>query len=218
MDIKNLSNLSNQVPTLDTIIRVSGIHPTRVFNVYLFGSRVYGTSDSNSDWDVIMIANNSVESTEIRKGLFNIHVYTPDKFKKDLDWHRINNLECIWAPDWAKLKEGIKFNDFRVNKNKLRPLSHISSNSWVKAKKKLTVENDYYIGVKSLFHSIRIPMFGAQIAEHGKITDFGCANFIWDRLKKDYWSWGELDREFRPLLNQTMSQFRKLVPKEIKKK
>jgi len=206
------------IPTLDLIIKTSGIHPSRVFNVYLFGSRVYGTSESDSDWDVIMIANNHVESTEIRKGLFNIHVYTPDKFKKDLEWHRINNLECIYAPDWAKLKEVIKFDDFKINKNKLRhAISHTSSNSWVKCRKKLEVENEYYIGIKSLFHSIRIPMFASQIAEYGKIKDFSCANFIWDKLRKSHWTWGELDREFRPILNSTMSEFRKLVPKEIKK-
>jgi predicted nucleotidyltransferase len=203
------------VPNLDLILKTSGIHPSRVFNVYLFGSRVYGTADNSSDWDVIMIANNSVDSTEIRKGLFNIHVYTPDKFKADLNWHRINNLECIWAPDSAKLKETIKFDDFKINKNKLRhALSHISSNSWVKCNKKLNVENEYYIGVKSLFHSIRIPMFGIQIAETGKIYDFSCANFIWDKIKKNHWAWPELDKEFRPLLNQTLSQFRKLVPKK----
>lgn len=203
------------LPTLDLIIKTSGIHPSRVFNVYLFGSRIYGTSDSQSDWDVIMIANNQVESTEIRRGIFNIHVYTPDKFKKDLEWHRINNLECVWAPDWAKLKEIIKFDDFKINKNKLRhAISHISSNSWVKCRKKLEVENEYYIGIKSLFHSIRIPMFATQIAEHGKIKDFECANYVWDKLKKNHWTWGELDREFRPLLNSTMTQFRKLVPKK----
>ena len=202
-------------PNLDLILKTSGIHPSRVFNVYLFGSSVYGTSNDKSDWDVIMIANNSVDSTEIRRGLFNIHVYTPDKFKADLNWHRINNLECIWAPDWAKLKETIKFDDFKINKNKLRhALSHISSNSWVKCNKKLNVENEYYIGVKSLFHSIRIPMFGIQIAETGKIYDFSCANFIWDKIKKNHWTWPELDKEFRPLLNQTLSQFRKLVPKK----
>ena len=202
-------------PNLDLILKTSGIHPSRVFNVYLFGSSVYGTSNDKSDWDVIMIANNSVDSTEIRRGLFNIHVYTPDKFKADLNWHRINNLECIWAPDWSKLKETIKFDEFKINKNKLRhALSHISSNSWVKCNKKLNVENEYYIGVKSLFHSIRIPMFGIQIAETGKIYDFSCANFIWDKIKKNHWTWPELDKEFRPLLNQTLSQFRKLVPKK----
>ena len=68
-------------PTLETIIKASGLHPSRVFNVYIFGSQVYGTANKDSDWDIIMVANNSVESTELRKGLFNIHVYTPDKFK-----------------------------------------------------------------------------------------------------------------------------------------
>lgn len=202
------------LPSLDIIIKASGIHPSRIFNVYLFGSQVYGTADSTSDWDVIMIANNQVESTEIRKGLFNIHVYTPDKFKADLDWHRINNLECIYAPSWAKLKESIDFSEFKINKNKLRhSLSYTSSNSWVKSHKKLVVENEYYIGVKSLFHSIRIPMFGIQIAEYVDIYDFTCANFVWDKIKKSHWTWPELDKEFRPLLNSTMSEFRKLVPK-----
>lgn len=206
--------MSRDIPNIESIIKASGIHPSRIFNIYLFGSSIYGTDTKDSDWDVIMIANNQVESTEIRKGLFNIHVYTPDKFKADLDWHRINNLECIYAPSWAKLKETIDFSGFKINKNKLRhSLSYTSSNSWVKSHKKLVVENEYYIGVKSLFHSIRIPMFGAQIAESGDIYDFSCANFVWDKIKKNHWTWPELDKEFRPLLNSTMSEFRKLVPK-----
>lgn len=200
------------IPTLDTIIKASGIHPSRVHCVYIFGSQIYGTANSNSDWDIIMVANNSVESTELRRGLFNIHVYTPDKFKADLDWHRINNLECIFAPDWAKLKEGIKW-DFKLDLPKLRhATSHISSNSWVKCHKKLD-EGEYNIGIKSLFHSIRIPMFSTQIAISGRITDFTCANWIWDKLKKNRWTWDELDKEFRPVLNNVMSDFRKVAGK-----
>ena len=102
------------IPTLETIVKASGIHPSRIFNITIFGSRIYGTVNESSDWDIIMVANNSVESTEQRRGLFNIHIYTPDKFKADLDWHRINNLECIFAPDWAKLKETIKY-DLKLN-------------------------------------------------------------------------------------------------------
>lgn len=211
------------IPTLDTVIKSSGIHPSRVFCVYIFGSQVYGTANKDSDWDIIMVANNSVESTELRKGLFNIHVYTPNKFQADLDWHRINNLECIYAPDWAKLKETIKW-EFKFDTAKLRhSISHISSNSWVKAKKKLIVVDEYYIGIKSLFHSIRIPMFGTQIGSFGKITDFSCANWVWDKLQfKDQpmymrdrmrWTWDELDKEFRPVLNETMTEFRKVAGK-----
>ena len=205
--------MNRNIPDIESIIRASGKHPSRIFNIYLFGSSIYGTATKDSDWDVIMIANNSVESTEIRRGLFNIHIYTPDKFKADLEWHRINNLECIYAPDWAKLKEDIKFDDFKIHTNKLRHArSHISSNSWVKCRKKL-IESEYHIGVKSLFHSIRIPMFATQIAEHGRIIDFTCANFIWDKIKKQYWTWPELDKEFRPILNETLSKFRISAPK-----
>lgn len=207
------------IPNIDDIIRASGIHPSRIFNIYLFGSRVYKTFNNDSDHDVIMIANNISNSTEIRRGLFNIHVYTPDKFNDDLNWHRINNLECIYAPEWAKLQEKIKFDDFKINNNKLRhSLSHTSSNSWVKSRKKLVVENEYKLGIKSLFHSIRIPMFGIQIGEKNKIYDFECANDIWNKISSSYWTWPEIEYEFRPILNSTMSEFRKIVPKDLKSK
>jgi hypothetical protein len=73
--------------------------------------------------------------------LFNIHIYTPDKFQEDLDWHRINNLECIYAPDWAILKEDRKFT-FTFDIKKLRhATSHVSSNSWVRQIRRFSLMN-----------------------------------------------------------------------------
>lgn len=199
---------------LEEIIKKSGLHPSRIFNVYLFGSRVYQTSNSHSDWDVIIVANNSVESTEIRNGLYNIHIYTPNKFKSDLDWHRPNNLECIFAPHWARLKETIDYKkDFKLNIAKLRhATSHVSSNSWVKAKKKL-IGDEYTIGVKSLFHSMRIPVFSEQIVKFGEIKDFTSANWIWDKIKSKRWDWEELDNEFRVSRNEILTNFRQVTHK-----
>lgn len=194
---------------ISEIIRISKIHPSRVFNIFLFGSRVYGTASDKSDYDIIMVANNSVESTEIKHPIYNIHIYTPDKFKEDLDWHRINNIECILAPEWAKLKEDIKY-ELSIDSNKLRhSISHISSNSWVKSKKKLTIGDidEYQVGVKSLFHSIRIPMFASHIIKYGNI-DYSCANYIWDQINSRKWTWDELDNKYRVLYNITMSKFR----------
>jgi predicted nucleotidyltransferase len=200
------------IPTLDIIIKASGIHPSRIFNVYLFGSQVYRTANSKSDWDVIMVANNSVEAIEVKGDLFNIHVYTQKKFQEDLDWHRINNLECIYAPDWAKLKEDKKFT-FKFDVKKLRhATSHISSNSWVKCSKKIQFD-EYHIGVKSLFHSLRIPMFATQIVNSGRITDFECANWIWNEIKSKHWTWEELDLEFREKRNSILTEFRKVTTK-----
>lgn len=204
---------------LSEIIRISKIHPSRVHNVTIFGSRIYGTSTDKSDYDIIMVANNSVESTEIKHPIYNIHIYTPDKFKADLDWHRINNIECVLAPEWAKLKEKIPYK-FELDANKLRhAISHVSSNSWVKCKKKLTLgdDEDYQVGVKSLFHAIRIPIFATQIIESKEI-DFSSANHIWDDIKSKKWTWEELDSKFRELHNSTLSKFRIINSKEISKK
>jgi hypothetical protein len=82
----------------------------------------------------------------------------------------------------------------------------------VKSKKKLE-QDDYYIGVKSLFHSLRIPMFATQVATYGKITNFSCANFIWNKIKSKRWTWEELDAEFRELRNEILTDFRKVAEK-----
>jgi hypothetical protein len=74
-------------------------------------------------------------------------------------------------------------------------------------------QGDYYIGVKSLFHSLRIPMFGIQIAKTGKIYDFSEANFIYDKIFSKEWTWEELDSEFRILRNKILSDFREVTTK-----
>jgi predicted nucleotidyltransferase len=213
---------------IDDIIKASGLHKSRVHNIYIFGSRVYETHSDNSDWDIIVVANNSVEAIEIKSDLYNIHIYTPKKFQEDLDWHMPKNIECLFLPNWAKLQEKIKFN-FTLDIKKLRhATSHVSSNSWVKCKKKLE-QNDYHIGVKSLFHSLRIPLFSTQVIKNNQI-DFTSANFIWNKLIRiddDWchysdlpsttsyrkWTWKELDEEFRELRNNILTEFRKVTEK-----
>lgn len=206
-----------ELPKIEDIIRVSKIHPSRIHNIYVFGSRVYGTATSESDWDIIMVANNSVESTEIKHPIYNIHIYTPDKFKADLEWHRINNIECLYAPEWAKLKESIQYK-FVLDVNKLRhSISHSSSSSWVKAKKKLILTDEYKTGIKSLFHSIRIPIFATQLVKENKI-DFESSNYIWEKISSKEWTWEDLDSEFRELHNSIMSNFRIVNNKELFKR
>jgi predicted nucleotidyltransferase len=212
--------------TIDDIIKTSGLHKSRVHNIYVFGSRVYQTHSDNSDWDIIVVANNSVEAIEIKSDLYNIHIYTPKKFQEDLDWHMPKNIECYFAPIWAKLQEKINF-DFTLDVKKLRhATSHVSSNSWVKSKKKLEI-GDYHTGIKSIFHSLRIPIFSTQLIENGQI-DFTSANFIWNKIMRvdsdwcNYsdlpsvvsyknWNWEELDLEFRELRNNILTEFRKVT-------
>ena len=72
------------IPTAEEVIKRSKIHSSRVKNIYVFGSQVYGTTTNNSDWDFIMIANTPNTNQEIHSGDFNIHVMTEYQFLKNL--------------------------------------------------------------------------------------------------------------------------------------
>jgi len=200
------------IPTAKEVIKRSKIHPVRVKNIYVFGSQVYGTTTHNSDWDFIMVANTPNTNQEIRSGDFNIHVMTEDQFLKNLKDHHSSSVEAFFTPKEFRLQEDVKF-DWKPNIPSLRhSFSHISSNSWIKCKKKME-QGDYYIGVKSLFHSLRIPIFGIQIAKTESIYDFSEANYIHDKIFSKEWTWNELDLKFRPLRNSILTDFRNVTTK-----
>lgn len=167
--------------TAEQIIKKAEIHPLKTRNIYLYGSRVYGTNRVDSDYDVILIGAALVEHTEKEVAIddkrLNIHIITPDKFKRDLDSHNIMNLECYYSPEWARLQEK-EILKFVLNKKKLaKNIIAQSFNSWQKGKHKLN-EGDIYHGLKSIFHSLKMLMFAIQIMENERIVDFTEANYL----------------------------------------
>ena len=190
-----------------------------ILNIYKFGSHVYGTNDENSDEDYIVVAKEYFESKDI-----NLHVFTVNQFQDQLNNCDIQMLECYFLTDLHILKEFHKFN-FILDKSKLRTaISTISSNSWVKGKKKLTVMGDYDVrlAIKSVFHSLRILDLGIQIAREGRIIDYSSSNFILDDLKRlaNQFQHGELwqkiDEKYRKIFNSRSSEFKALAPKDMK--
>jgi len=173
----------NKDNILDILKSELKIHPLKVHNIYLYGSRVYGVASEDSDYDFTIVANNNVENVEhkvFKDGVeYNFHIQTPDYFQERLDWNDPKTIECLlWSKDNPILEK--KVFEINIVKPKYRhAVSHISSNSYVKARKKLELENQDYIGQKSLYHSLRIPMYATQVIEHGKIIDWECANEYW---------------------------------------
>jgi len=186
-----------------------------VLNQYTFGSFVYGTNTHLSDNDMIFITDEKIISDNI-----NHHYYTKNEFQLLINQHDIAALECIFSHSIFKT-ESIQF-IFNLDKWKLRQsISGVSSNSFVKAKKKLIVIADYdkYLGVKSFFHSLRIIDYGIQIAQHSKIINFKSMNWLFDDLQKlscEYDGvelWEKIDTKYRKLYNKKHSTFKELCPK-----
>jgi len=184
--------------------------------MFLYGSRVYGTNKENSDYDYIAVIPDNhgiVTGTEYRNDLLNVHMTTNQDFQTQLDQHKIQPLECWFLPGKAAARDRFKFT---LDKVKLRhELSEKASHSFVKAKKKIEVEKDFYIGWKSLFHSLRILDFGIQIATSGRIEDYSRANHLWfEILESNQYNWAYFQEKYKPIYNQLASQFRLLAPKD----
>jgi predicted nucleotidyltransferase len=188
--------------TKDIIISESNVHPLKVRNIYLYGSRIYGTASPDSDWDIICVTAALLEHEEKRvkvgNDLLNIHLITPDKFQRGLDNHDIMNLECYFSPEWARLQEKLVLK-FELNKKKLaKNIISQSFVSWQGGKHKIN-NGDIYRGLKSIFHSLKMLLFAIQIAEHGKIINFSEANYLHHEIHDcDEFEYGYFVEKYMP--------------------
>ena len=208
------------------ILDLADLNTEDVLAIYPYGSRVYGTDSYQSDHDFIVVHKgdraNDAQQFDSRSGDVSIHTYHADSWQGHLDAHKIFAIECFsQSPDYAS--DSFLANPFKFTLDKptlRKEISSKASNSWVKCKKKLTVETDedaYYIGIKSLFHSFRIPMFGIQIAQQGRIVDFTVANDLWfnefEPMLHNIPTWDIIKEEYQPRHNALMSEFRKYAEK-----
>lgn len=187
----------------------------KAINLYLYGSRVYGTNDDNSDYDYLMVSGIVQEPyAQFKHDNINVTVFSLEEWVKRLQQHEISALECLYLPDEMVLKNSADYNVTIDSQMLRRAVSAKASNSFVKAKKKFTVENDIYTGKKSLFHALRIPMFGEQLAKHGKIVDYTVANHYWNQIRGcGIDDWNYFKKKYQPIFNNIMSSFRKVAPK-----
>lgn len=182
-------------------------------NVYPYGSRVYGTANSRSDYDFIIVGPKGLQEEINRFGDVDFNFYTKEEWWEKLKRHDIDALECHFHPEPIKLSF---YPIFKIDLPTLRKsISTKANHSWVKSKKKLEVEGDIYVGTKSLFHSLRILLFGIQIARYGKIVDFTEANSFWYSIDNDPKDWRYLKDKYQPIFNELATEFKKLAPKQV---
>lgn len=189
---------------------------SELLNVYQYGSRVYGNLTGQSDYDFIVIVKEKT-CEQFSDNQINVNFFTAAEHQHRLNEHEISALECQFLAENFIWKEKIRFS-FELDLGKLRhSLSQKSSNSWVKAKKKLTIPKDFdtNIGKKSLFHSFRIIYFGIQIATENRISDYACCNALFYEILYQYNDWQLLFETYKQQYNALLSEFRKVAPKTV---
>lgn len=192
------------------------ITPDTIVGAYHYGSSTYGTQTDTSDSDFVIIVDMKDDYIQYESDNVDMHILSIDYYKKLLNDHDIMSLEVYFNPYPIKSFE----TDFELDKVKLRhKISSVISNSWVKAKKKVTLENeDSYIGIKSCFHAIRIARMGTLIATKDK-NIFPSSNItLWfnmlsDAIKCNY-EWDLFSKIYKPVFNKAKTEFKKVAPKK----
>lgn len=201
--------MSNDLKVFDERKRVEH----KIIRLYEYGSHVYGTATKDSDKDYIAV----VESNEdllysVRNEYCDYTVYSKSMFIKAIQEHKASVLECIFQHEDDEYRKY-----FQLDTEKLRrEFSAISSNSYVKCKKKIK-DGEEMIGLKSLFHSLRILAFGIQIAIEGRISNYSIANPYFDYILEIGADWDKLNEKFKPIFNNLKSNFKKYAPLNIEK-
>ena len=187
-----------------------------------YGSRVYGTHSENSDYDFLAVVNKKglITGEEFTDNNTQIQIYQEEDFQKQLNMHKIHALEAYYLPEdiydqYEKFSyAGLKIPRFNLDIIQLRhSLSEKASHSFVKAKKKIEVEKDYYVGWKSLFHALRILTFGIRIAKENRII-YNEANYLWEEIKTaQQYNWQYFKEKYQPIMNELSTEFKKVAPK-----
>lgn len=185
---------------------------SNILNVYLNGSRVYGTNKKDSDYDfIVVVKENTYGSDHVRDENCDYSIVTKEEWDKQAKENSVDFCECYFLPKKFKIIENY-VPEFEFKKENIRSsFSSVASNSWVKCKKKLTVEKDFapYIGKKSLWHSLRILQFGIQILRDGKITDYSSANSLYNEIVGcDSNDWEYYKEKYQKTYNALKSEFR----------
>lgn len=193
----------------------------KIWALYEYGSFVYKTNRPDSDYDHILIYENYDQHDQfdkevvcdtdegIRKLKHSFNAMGKEAFQKALDDHEIYALECLFLPEKHIVKEPPEPWKFTLDLAKLRAsISEKASHSFVKAKKKI-MQGDILIGKKSLFHSLRILNFGAQLAVSKEILDYQSPNWLWEEIfAEPSENWEDYQEKYKAKYNMLATHFR----------
>lgn len=189
----------------------------------IYGSMVYWTNTIHSDIDILIIVEDAIniEKREYLIQDYNIFIETVSEFQENLNNQKIKEVECYFSP----YKNWLNSFEYKANVTKLRhSISKQSALSWVKAKKKIILENeDTFIWLKSLFHSLRILNFWIQLCKYWKIKNFKVwklNNISYQKIIDLEWklytnqtNWNEIGKEYKVIYKKLEKEFKILAPK-----
>jgi len=201
--------------TTEHICKELELDINEIFNIYPYGSRVYGTQRADSDYDYIIVFKRSfLDSGSFKDNAISnkdrtiqATCYSKGGFIDAINNYQLTALEAIST-------EPVKYNfPFKIQKyyekDMIKKVITQASNSWFIADKLWSVRDQPGMMdrmKKGIWNSIRILKFGLQIKGWQKIVDFSIANEELRMIQED--------EEFSP---RKYIEYRDMLMNQLKK-
>ena len=181
-----------------------------IIKEYLFGSKLWGNVDEESDLDICLIVKGDVLYRQYETDVIDIHVIGLETYQELVDKMDDMALALYFQDEFVNVR-------YVLNKPLLRKFfSTKANNSFVKAKKKF-LQGDIRIAYKSMYHSLRLLKWGREIAlgngrNYKNLIDF--QEIKNDFLNTEMNDWESLHKIYKPKFNELATLFRQVAPKE----
>ena len=186
----------------------------KALNIYEYGSVVYGTYiDGKSDKDYIVIVPDdyAINTDQVEYENCHYNIFHAATWQKKLNNNEVDAIEVYFMPKKHVIKETVVFTTQIISSKIREQFSRTASNSWVKCKKKLIVEDSFNprVGKKSLWHSLRIIDFGTQILLTGSIYNYSSMNHLYKEIVECVNNdWKYYQDKYQPIYNKMKTEFR----------
>jgi predicted nucleotidyltransferase len=198
----------------DQLIHILKLNPNEIVNIYLYGSRVYGTFNQKSDWDytIIMKGSSYNQKNTLKYDNFDVNFYNEKEFESLILEHSINALEYIFLPlKFVPVSKKDFRKDFKLDKQKLVSSVNKVVNETMKSAETHWNLNKFHLAKKKIFHSIRFVLFGIQILKKNEIYDYEEANgYFKELMKEKFNSFDETKEKYLKILKKLLGELKSI--------
>jgi hypothetical protein len=186
----------------------------KALNIYEYGSVIYGTyieGKSDKDYIVIVPDKYNINTDQVEYNNCHYNIFHASKWQEKLNNNEVDAIEIFFMPKKHVIKETVVFTTQIIPYKIREQFSRTASNSWVKCKKKLIIEDSFNprVGKKSLWHSLRIIDFGKQILLTGSIYNYSSMNHLYKEIVEFVNNdWKYYQDKYQPIYNKMKTEFR----------
>jgi predicted nucleotidyltransferase len=211
-----LSLFNNNQIDIYSIAGAAGVPVTGIYNIYVWGSYLFGTSDEYSDIDLIVVADGNIPVRQTKLEGIDVAVYTPQRFQAELEEVVVQMFGQTNSSDRVFTVYNSANPDFKI----LERITFYAENSKAEIKRKaeifknerlIAVEQAFFDGnldawQKRLWSIFRNLEFSIQVVRDGRINDIYAANgYLEDIKSKNFNSYVTLIQYFNPKIQNLYS-------------